>query len=50
MVKTKIHKIKMINHKIEGKVEMVIDEILLHNKVKFILKKTLEEGVKILIK
>lgn len=40
----------MINHKLEGKVEMVIGEILLHNKVNFILKNILEEGVKLLIK
>ena len=40
----------MINHKIEGKVEMAIGEILLHNKVNFILKNILEEGVKLLIK
>jgi hypothetical protein len=40
----------MINHKIVGKVEMEIDEILLHNKVNFILKNTLEEEVKLWIK
>ena len=32
MVKIKIYKIQMINNKIEGKFEIVIDEILLHNK------------------
>lgn len=37
----------MINHKIEDKVEMAIGEILLHNKVNFILKNILEEGVKL---
>jgi len=40
----------MTNHKIEGKVETVIDEILLHNKVNSISKNTLEEAVKLLIK
>jgi hypothetical protein len=40
----------MINNKIEDKVEMAIEEILLHNKVNFILKNTLEEGVKLLTK
>jgi hypothetical protein len=40
----------MINHRIEGKAEMAIEEILLHNKVNFILKNILEEGVKLLIR
>jgi len=40
----------MINHKIEAKVEMAIGEILLPNKVNFILKNILEEGVKLLIR
>jgi len=40
----------MINHRIEDKAEMAIEEILLHNKVNFILKNILEEGVKLLIR
>ena len=39
MVKIKIYKIQMINNKIEGKFEIVIDEILLHYKYPKILFK-----------